>query len=200
MVKFDSCDFRQHLLAACLKSFTEVQRLCNGEGLYGFSLMLDRFGSAIAAMGQSEARLEESVSKELDCWTSTTANVADLVRKTKKWTCEDWLSIEQSFDAVNSLLNTSYVSDPHEYVGGGTSRLVFLSCLEVLAELDVREVFGKDRSRESIVLNLNVGDQSDEELLRWAVQINPYDVYARFSAELQESHLAFKELTYIGSS
>lgn len=198
MLPLDVNAFRHHLLEATARSLAEAEQNRKAGPLYGFSLVLDRFGSAVAAISQNEEGLQQSVRKELDCWTSAAGNTEELLRKTKRWTGDGWLTFEPLFEAANHLLDKSYVTDPEEYNGGGTTRLVFLSCLEVLAELDVRGVFGKGKQREAIVLNLNVGDQSDEELLRWAVQINPYEVYARFSAEIQEAHSAFDELTYVG--
>jgi hypothetical protein len=100
------------------------------------------------------------------------------------------------FKKANELLRASYDSDPDAFSGNGTTRLVFLTCLAALAENDADGVFGLGKERESLTLNLYLGDQSDEMLLRWAVQLNPYEVYERFRAELAAGNAAHDQLVY----
>lgn len=190
-------EFQQHLREATHEAFLGARERCEGP-LYGFSLMLDRFGSVVCGIAQSEVGLVRAVAEEAVNWTTDAGDLEKLVSQMKRWTCESWCNFAPAFQNVNHLLEKCYSSGPEEYLHGGTTRLIFLSCLATLAELDVKCVFGKGNQRESLVLNLNVGDQSDEELCRWAVQVNPYEVYARYASELCEAHVAFNSLRYIG--
>ena len=56
-------------------------------------------------------------------------------------------------------------------------------CIRVLKRLDAEGVFGAGERREGIVLNVLMGDQSDEERLKYAKLLNPASVYARFQEE-----------------
>lgn len=53
------------------------------------------------------------------------------------------------------------------------SQLIFQTCIEALVELDRQFIFGKDESRESLVINLFKGDQSSEELIEYGKLLNP---------------------------
>lgn len=200
MKRLDVEQFRHELLQASAQSLVEAQRACGEGQLYGFSLVLDALGSAVSAIAQSEEGLERSVAKEAEggYWATKTGNLRGLLAKMKRWTCEDWLSCETFFGEANRLLHESYASNPEDFLERGSNRLVYLCCLTTLADLDVQGAFGNGKHREAIVLNLYLGDQSDEELLRWAIQVNPYEVYTRYATELQEAHAAFKELVYTG--
>jgi hypothetical protein len=194
MQQLDVDEFRRQLIEATSRSFAEAQ-FQRGK-LYGFFLLLDAFGSSIAAIAQSEEGLKESVSDSVGDWSSAKGELIPLLTQMKRWECEDWLRLEQPYSGANRVLDTCYRSDPGEFVHVGVTRLVFCCCLEVLATLDSIGTFGKGDHRELVFLNLYVGDQSDDELLRWGVQINPHESYLRFSAELEAGHAAYQKLTF----
>ncbi len=55
-----------------------------------------------------------------------------------------------------------------------------------LIELDRRQVFGTGNERESIVVNLLMGDRSMEDIVRTASRINYDTVVVRLLQELQD--------------
>jgi hypothetical protein len=57
-------------------------------------------------------------------------------------------------------------------------------CTEVLKRLDSENLFGEGEQREAITLNILMGDQSDEEMRKYAKLLNPASVYERFCMEL----------------
>jgi len=51
----------------------------------------------------------------------------------------------------------------------------------VLKQLDDEGIFGEGEQRKSIVLNILMGDQSDEERMKYAKLLNPSSVYNHFA-------------------
>jgi hypothetical protein len=50
--------------------------------------------------------------------------------------------------------------------------------------LDSENIFGAGEQRNAITLNILMGDQSDEEMRKYAKLLNPATVYERFCMEL----------------
>jgi hypothetical protein len=59
-------------------------------------------------------------------------------------------------------------------------------CIEVLKRMDAEGAFGTGPERERVVLGICYigGDNSQEEFLGWAKQVNPSSVYKRLRKEL----------------
>ncbi len=56
--------------------------------------------------------------------------------------------------------------------------------LDVLKQLDAEGVFGRGEHRASVVVNLLMGDQSDESRLAYAKQLNPREAYQKLEEDL----------------
>jgi hypothetical protein len=53
-------------------------------------------------------------------------------------------------------------------------------CINVLKQLDNEVIFGEGEKRNSAVINILMGDQSDQERLKFAKILNPSSIYNRF--------------------
>jgi hypothetical protein len=181
-------------------SFLDLQQKLAGERLYGFSLFLGTLGSFIAAKGNSEEALGRIVEvyRQTGDWTAKEGDLTTHLRTLLRWSCADgWLLLDDPYySKANQLLHVSYESDPDEFYESGVTRLCYLECLAALADNDADGLFGRGKERQCLTLNLYLGDQSDEDLLRWAFQVNPFEVYERYRAELVAGHAAEKQLTY----
>ena len=65
-----------------------------------------------------------------------------------------------------------------------------MSCKNAARANTGKYAFGTGTDREAVVVNLWKGDQSDEERLEWATQLNPETVWRRFERELEEASAA----------
>lgn len=194
-MNFDTVKFRNALIEAASEALIEVRRSFGEEDLYGFVLMLDGLGSVVSAAGQSEQALEQSAVLNARYWKCETGNLNLLISKMHRWDCAEWTIVERPFEKANSLLDSVDYERLYDY---GVSRLVYLSCLATLAELDANGVFGRGRERKSIVLNLFIGDQSDSDLLTWAKMVNPHEVFVRYKGEIHEARAVYEKLVYTG--
>jgi hypothetical protein len=88
---------------------------------------------------------------------------------------------DDAFDAVNALLGQAEEASLYQRYDGTLETL----CLEVLKAMDTDGIFGTGAEREKIVLGLCYigGDNSAQEFLGWAKQVNPPKVYKRLRKE-----------------
>ncbi len=71
-----------------------------------------------------------------------------------------------------------------EEKGDQLLRIAFSTCVKVLRNLDEEGIFGRGEYRERIVLNIAMGDQSNESRIQFARLLNPPATAERFAAEL----------------
>ena len=186
--------FRNLLFQATGRALDEMRYVFANEQVYGVSLAVDRLGGDVILYAQSEEGLERTVTNEIENgrWVAKSGDLRSHVRAIYRWDCStDWHYCDEQFFAADNLLIDSYGCN-------ATTRFVFLCCLATLAKHDVEKAFGQGKQRESVVLNLYVGVQSDEDLVAWASLVNPYEVYTRFATELQHARKASKELEFVG--
>ena len=69
-------------------------------------------------------------------------------------------------------------------------RCVLITCEQVLAEPDTEGVFGQASDRESVVLNVLMGDENDEDRLAHARRLNPTEVWDRYRRDLEREAAA----------
>lgn len=94
---------------------------------------------------------------------------------------------DAAFDQVNALLTLAARQELYELFDGTLQSL----CIEVLKELDAAGTFGASPGRERVILGVCYigGDNSDEEFLNWAKQVNPPTAYKRLQKELRNRDL-----------
>jgi hypothetical protein len=192
---------RSYLLEGIGGSFRDFQEVFWGEHIYGYSLCTDPLASSVGAKTQSEEGLERHIQRIKSNWKANQGEEVELLRKAERWPGHDgWEYIEKPFENANHLLSECYGSDPDAYHEIGAARLVITTYLACLAELDFARLFGEGGQRLSIVLSLYMGDQTVEDERRWVSQVNPLDVYNRYTTESYESESALQQLVYIGPS
>jgi hypothetical protein len=200
MLKLRNDLFRSEMKEAIRLSFLSLQERLTGERLYGFSLHLGALGSFVGACGNTEEGLGRVVDvyRQRGHYQAKKGDLTTHLHMMLRWSCADgWLFVHDPyFTNANQLLHVSYESDPDVFYESGVTRLVYLECLAALADNDADGLFGRGQERETLTLNLYLGDQSDDDLLRWACQVNPDVVHARYRAELAAGHAAEEGLTY----
>ena len=191
MNQFNKGDLQDAITEAISRSMTTLRQSLQNEKLYGVSLFLDPLGSSVALICQTDEGLEREVVRSIANgeWRIETEEQMELLRLTTKWSVDGWKIFDGEFSEVNRILIAS-CQNPGQYFEMGGGRLVYLCCLTSLAMLDFG-LFGRGKDRLDIVLNLQCGDQSDEQLINWAEQINPYEVKMRFAQELSDAYDAY---------
>jgi hypothetical protein len=92
---------------------------------------------------------------------------------------------DEAFDTVNEMLSRAETQSLYKMYDGSLNEL----CLEVLREMDQAGCFGVRKDREPVVLGICYigGDNSDDEFLGWAKQVNSPSVMKRLRQELKQS-------------
>jgi len=199
MLQFSPEALRASLVLAIRAAFAEFKIQRANETLYGFSLSLEALGNFVAAYGASEEGLAREVARyqHKKFYQARQGDLAQHLTCDLRWNCENgWLALDGPFVSLNESLRASYDQDPEQFYESGHTRLVYTLCLAALAECDADGLFGRGAVRDSLTLNLSTNDDSDEQLLRWAAQVNPPHVSERYRAELALGRAASAELIY----
>lgn len=173
---------RIELRTAVEKFLCELMNKHSGETLYGFLLEVSCEGFS----AHGAAATEEGLTRYAEKW------VAEEGGKLNRWKAEfRWGSPEDAwyqqpdaaFNKVNQLLRKAEQQELYERYDGTLNEL----CIDVLKEMDAAGVFGTGPDRERLIVGLCYigGDNSEEEFLGWAKQVNPPKVYKRLRQELQ---------------
>jgi hypothetical protein len=194
-------EFRSALMVATRDAYEELREHFAKEQMYGFSLCITALAQGVgAAYGQSEEGLDRVVEDYLrrGC-TVQSGDLRQTLRAGTRWySCDGWkYANEEHFSAADKLLSESFGSDCEAFYENGTTRLVFGTCYTVLQELDTHVLFGKGSARQKMTVNLYIGDHSDQDLLRWADELNPFEVFERYKEELAAELEASKRLIYV---
>jgi hypothetical protein len=173
-------DIRVTLRAAAEKFLRAVAEEHPGEILYGFLFEISREGFS----AHGAAATEEGLRRYADECAAEDGGDAEQLRSELRWggTEDAWYQQpERAFGAVNRLLARAEREKLYEAYAGVLEGL----CIDVLKELDASGTFGKGTDRERVVLGVcyTGGDNSEEEFLGWAKQVNPPKVFERLTAE-----------------
>jgi len=190
--------FRSALLEATRQAWEELKQRLPGERIYGFSLGLHALGSRVGpAFAQSEEGLTRAALESVQRgYSARTGDALKLLRANNRWyASEGWIESEESyFRKAGDLLEVRFGSAWEEFVDNGTTGVVFETCRQVLRTMDAEADFGTGIDRELLTLNLYLGDQSDEQLIGWAKEVNTPENALRFAAELATGHVAYKQI------
>jgi hypothetical protein len=176
---------RTALRAAAEEFLRGVEKEHPGETLYGFLFEIEPSQStAHGAVGT-----EEGLTRYAEKWVKGKSadertNTVEKARDCFRWgsTEDAWYQQpDEVFGSVNELLQRALEEGLYERYSDGLEKV----CVEVLKELDAEGRFGTGAERERVVLGLCYigGDNSAEEFLRWARQVNPQKVYRRLRRE-----------------
>ncbi len=178
---------------ATRQAFADLRRQHPQERFYAFALYTNDVGQYIVP----SANTEEGLARHAARAARHDGAAVALHRASLRWSPCDWAyhvdaSLIPFFAGVERLLAEGpapYDLDDEaceQQVSG-----VFETCLTVLEELDAEGVFGRGHERAALVINLLMGDQSDEERRERARRLNPPAPYTRFAQELDDGHRAF---------
>jgi Domain of unknown function (DUF4303) len=118
------------------------------------------------------------------------------LRRSLKWSpCDSPLYVlcAETCGELQEIMNEvckEYSSIEDESEAQGFAKQVEAAFLEALRRIDSGDHAGSPEQRLGLVLNLLMGDQSDEDRLRFAALVNPPTVVASFAADLA---LAYEE-------
>lgn len=151
-----------------------------GETLYGFLFEISCEGFS----AHGAAATEEGLRRYAEEYAAEDGGDADQLQAEFRWgsTEDAWYQQpDAAFDAVNRLLARAEREGLNEMCGGVLEGL----CIDVLKELDAAGTFGTGAARERVILGVCYigGDNSPEEFLGWAKQVNPPRVFKRLRAE-----------------
>lgn len=101
---------------------------------------------------------------------------------------------DTAFDPVNRLLSRAETEALYEMYDGSLHEL----CIQTLRAMDEAGLFGTGEARERVVIGIcNIGgDNSDEEFLGWAKQVNSLRVMKRLRQELKQSRKDSEAVRY----
>jgi hypothetical protein len=173
-------DIRAALRAAAETFLRGVEKQHPGETLYGFLFEI----SSVGFSANGAAATEEGLARYAEAYAQENGGTADRLRAEFRWgsTEDAWYQQpDAAFAAVNKLLARAEREELYEEYGGALEGL----CLDVLKDLDAAGTFGTGAARDRIVLGVcyTGGDNSEEEFLGWAKQVNPPKVFKRLKAE-----------------
>lgn len=181
--------YRLALREAIERSFEFGVEQMGRAQIYGYTLFLHQLGSGISAIVQTEDGLQRIVQRYIGAgWKVKAGQVADVMKTYFRWEFnEDWLILEDPyFKKANEVIYECWSLDCDAFYEDGNTRLVQITSLVTLAELDAAGFFGRGKDRQGIVLNRHLcGGMSDDETLAVVDLVNPYEVSNRFRAEYQ---------------
>jgi hypothetical protein len=180
MVTLD--EIRAGLRTAADKFLRVVEKEHPGETLYGFLFEISCEGFS----AHGAAATEEGLTRYAEKWVAEEGGKLDELKAEFRWGSPEDAWYQQPdavFDKVNKLLSQAEQQELYEMYDGTLNGL----CIGVLKEMDAAGVFGTGLNRERVAVGLCYigGDNSEEEFLGWAKQVNPSKVYKRLRQELR---------------
>lgn len=112
------------------------------------------------------------------------------LRQSLKWSpCDSPLHglyelISEELDHIMSEVSEAYLAIDDDRKSGRFADEIEASFLNALQQLDSEGLMGTSEQRNGLVLNMLMGDQSDEDRLRLASFVNPPAVVVAFAADL----------------
>ncbi len=190
---FDFDNFRSYLYDASKVAFSAIQNAHTNEHFYSFALVTSGDLAYVYPTASSEEGLTQAAQKYFDKGSkSDKGKTLQQLRDELRWSLGDsYLNMEDNtyFEVVNALVaNISdivdeFPEDSWDEFDAFVAQFMGV-CADVLKRLDSENLFGAGEQREAITLNILMGDQSDEEMQKYAKLLNPASVYERFCMEL----------------
>lgn len=171
---------RAGLKDAATEFIRAVAKKHPGETLYGFLIEVSRVGFAAFGAAATEEGLLRNAKNYADEEGGDAAQLAAEFR---------WGSIENGwyqepakpFNRVNELLERAEEQQLYAEYSGVLEQL----CLDALKELDSAGLFGSGHVREQVAIGIchTGGDNTEQQFLQWAEQVNPPTVLKRLKME-----------------
>jgi len=169
-----------------------------GETLYAFLFEISCEGfSAHGAVATEEALARHAKAQLAEVKPIKASDPLAVVKSGFRWAGPEdgwYQQPDAAFDAANDLLSRAEAQNLYEMDDGSLNEM----CLQVLREMDKAGQFGKGDERDRVVLGICYigGDNSDEEFLEWAKQVNPPSVMKRLRQELKQSRKDSERVQY----
>ena len=177
--------FRDTLLSEFRSAWQTLRQSHPTEHFYSFGL----YTTALASYLTVTASTEEGLSLVTAEYLASSGGDPMQTRAALRWSpCDSPLHQEGADLLPRSQLLRDNGPDPYDDTieGDEAIDLVFEVSVEVLKQLDNEKVFGSGDERANLVLGIWMGDQSDEERIAFAQELNPKLIVDRFAAELEE--------------
>lgn len=176
------------IYSAAKTSFSKTIELHKDEKFYCFALYTYDGLGYVCPTSFTQKGLEKVVRKYQTDDSFSDQNENQLLSQLRWSACDSPLHLEfkETFDEANEILSNLeqqldelYCQDKTEEYEENHSKIkeVFF---RVLSKLDKEIFFERAGERDKIVLNILMGDQSDEEILSNAEKLNPKIVYENF--------------------
>jgi hypothetical protein len=188
--EFDFEKFYELLYIASKNAFTSIQLAHKDERFYVFALFTCGDLVYIIPSSSTEEGLTQVAHKYFNDYQKYYKGFSiEQLRELLRWSpCDSPLQGEgeEYFTELNKLVSivpNIICEIPHEESWDKFDNFVnkFLGvCVKVLRQLDSEGIFGEGEKRNSVVLNILMGDQGDEERLKYAKMLNPSSVYNHF--------------------
>ena len=181
VVKTTSLDQIESALSTELTAFVSAFRAKHDEEIYGVLIEISREGFSAHGSIATEEGLTRFAN---ECLGSYKGDLS-AAKKDLRWAGPEngwYQSDDKAFRTTNAELSIAQKSKLYDYF----DRTLTALCLKTLKSLDENGLFGTGVSRAKMVIGICYvgGDNSDEEFLGWAKQVNPKSVYTRLSKEL----------------
>jgi hypothetical protein len=177
---------------AAENAFRDLQQRIESEKLYAFGLYTNGEGTYVLPTANTEEALARKASAEA----VADGHSAELHQQSLRWSPCDWeyheIGGDAAFAAVEAYLETGWADDYSTF--HYDADMIYVCCLDALNQLRHTHMFSTNQREARILLNLFMGDQSDEARLEWAAMLNDADQCIRFQHELVQGYLAFRRL------
>lgn len=187
MMNFDR--LQQALYDHGLAAVPRIRAVRPNDSFYSFAFYTSgEYGYAFLTASSHEG-LDEVVADYLSNPSYSHQNPVHL-RTTLKWSpCDSPLhelcaEASQELDEVMTEVSEAFPDIDDKKTFDEFVRRVDGAFIGALRQLDSEGRFGSGQERAGIVLNLLMGDQSDEERIHFASQLNPPGIVAAFAEEL----------------
>jgi hypothetical protein len=187
--EFDFGKFHELLYSASKSAFINIQHLHKNEQFYIFALYTCGDLAYVIPTSSTEEGLTVAAQKYSTIKYYQGFSIEQL-RERLRWSpCDSPLHTngEEYFAEVNDfvakvpvILDAIPTEESWQEFNSFVDRFIDV-CITVLKQLDDEGVFGEGEQRSSIVLNILMGDQSDEERMKYAKLLNPSSVYNHFA-------------------
>jgi hypothetical protein len=193
---FDRVRFTALMRTATEQAFRDLQRQIGNERLYTFGLYTNGEGT----YALPTANTEEALVRKARAEAAIHGQMIELYQESLRWSPCDWeyheVGGDTAFTAVDTFLETGWTDDYTSFHYDADT--IYACCLDVLSQLRHDGLFTTQQAERPIVLNLFMGDQSDEKRLEWASLLNGPDCCAQLQHEFEQGYAAFRQLADAG--
>lgn len=176
-------EIEQALLAEGTAFYQAFRKRLAKETIYAFLFELSSVGYAAAAAIATEESLKRHAEECADDFDGDTSQAISELR----WAGPEdgwYQSEDKQFRNTNKLLDIAEETELYPEYDGTLEKIA----LSVVKRMDGEGLFGPPEVREKIVLGIchTGGDNSEQDFIKWASDVNPPSVIRRLKAQLKK--------------